>query len=259
MKSKLILFVVFLSLFSVTFSQQSDEKAELILKKAIEKLGGVNYSNVKTIIGRGFLTQFREERPSSESNFLDILVFPNKERTEFKSSGEKTVQTNFDDKGWIFEGGTQTIRDQSKEEIAGFNQSLRTSVDFLLRRNWVGKAKLTYIGRREATLGKRNEVVKLTFEDDFFIEYEFSASENVPMKSMHKKKNAAGEETKEEDRYAQFVEFQGVFFPLVIDHFRNGKQTSRINYQSVEFNKSISDSIFSKPSNPKELKKDLKF
>ena len=38
----------------------------------------------------------------------------------------------------------------------------------------------------------------------------------------------------------------------------NGKQSSRINYETVEFNRSIPDSIFSKPSSAKELKKDLK-
>jgi len=40
----------------------------------------------------------------------------------------------------------------------------------------------------------------------------------------------------------------------VIDHFRNGIQTSRINYESVELNKAVSDSLFTKPANIKAIK-----
>ena len=67
-----------------------------------------------------------------------------------------------------------------------------------------------------------------------------------------------GEEVTEEDRYAQFIDLDGIKAPFIIDRYTNGKQNSRINYESIEFNKSIPDSVFSKPSNPKDLKKDLK-
>ena len=42
--------------------------------------------------------------------------------------------------------------------------------------------------------------------------------------------------------------------PFVIDHFRNGVQTSRINYESIEFNKPLADSLFAKPANIKAIK-----
>ena len=44
----------------------------------------------------------------------------------------------------------------------------------------------------------------------------------------------------------------------LIDRLTDGQQSSRINYESVEFNKKIPDSIFSRPANVKEMKKDLK-
>jgi hypothetical protein len=259
MNRKLLLPLFILLLFGVSLAQTNDEKAALVIKKSIAKLGGDKYLGVKTSVGRGFLTTFRDGEKAAQSTFLDILVFPDKERTEFKSQGEKIVQVNFGGAGWLFEGGTQTIREQSKEEIDGFSKSLRTSIDYLLRGKWTADAKLTYVGRREASLGKRNEVIKLTFTDGFAIEYEFSATDNLPQKSLYKKTTNAGEESKEEDRYAQFLDFQGILIPFIIDHFKDSKQTSRINYESIEFNRTISDSIFTKPSSPKELKKDLKF
>jgi hypothetical protein len=113
------------------------------------------------------------------------------------------------------------------------------------------------VGRRPASLGKRNDVIKLTYADGFAVEFEF-ADDGTPVRSIYKRTNADNVEITEEDRYAQFIDVGGVKAPFIIDRFTNGAQTSRINYDSIEFNKTIPDSIFAKPTNVKELKKDLK-
>ena len=237
---------------------KNDEKAEAIVKKAVENLGGEKYLNAKSQIGRGKFSSLSGGAIASFQNFTDVIAFPDKERTEFKSGGSKTVQTNFGKNGWIFDGDALTIKDQTDEQINNFKRGVRTSLDNLLRGNWRSEgAKLDYVGRRQASLGKRNDVLKLTFDDGFTVEFEFS-DEGVPMKSVYKRANADNEEIKEEDRYAQFVDVGGIKTPFIIDHFSNDAHSSRINYESVEFNKSIPDSIFSKPSNVKDLKKDLK-
>lgn len=255
----LILFVVFLS-YSLTFAQttKTDEKAEAVIKKAVEKLGGEKYLQVKSIIGRGRFSVLSENTVASFQSFVDVIVYPDKERTEFKQGGVKTVQTNAGETGWIFDGAAETINVQNKDQVENFKRGIRTSVDNLLRGYWRGKADLTYLGKRTATLGKRSEVVKLTFADGYAVEFEFS-DEYFPIKASYKRLSAGNVEIKEEDRYAQFVDVQGIKTPFIVDHFTNNAQTSRINYESIEFNKPVSDSIFNKPNSPKELKKDLKF
>jgi len=238
-------------------AQNRDEKAEAILKKAVQILGGDNYLNVKSQIGRGKFSLMREGVIGSFQSFTDVIVYHNKERTEFKSFGTKTVQTNVGDSGWIFDGEAQVINVQNETQVKDFKRGINASLDNLLREHWRGKAALSFVGKREATLGKRNDVIKLTYDDGFAVEFEFSA-DGFPAKAIYKRGNPDGEEQKEEDRYAQFVDFQGIKTPLIIDHFSGSVQTSRINYESMEFNKSIPDSVFAKPTNPKELKKDLK-
>lgn len=236
-----------------------DEKAEAVLKRAVENLGGEKYLRATTQIGRGKFSVLREGALVSFQTFLDVIVFPDKERTEFRVAGGKTVQTNVGDTGWIFDGEAQTINVASKEQIASYKRGVRTSLDYLLRGNWRKEAgaKLQSAGKRQGVLGRRNDVVKLVFADDLTVEFEFS-DEGLPVKSMYKRKNADGEELIEEDRYAQFVEVQGIKTPFIVDHFTNKQQTSRVNYEIVEFNKSVPDSIFAQPKNAKELKKDLK-
>lgn len=252
-------FVLTLSL-TPAFSQDSQpvEYAEGVLQKAVQGLGGDKYLKVTTQVGRGRFSLMKEGVVASFQSFVDVIVFPDKERTEFKGGGVKSVQTNVGNAGWTFDGDAELIKIQSEKQVGDFKRAIRTSLDNLLRGQWRNEATLTYVGKRQATLGKRNEVVKLTYKDGLVVEFEFAADTGLPVKALHSRTDPESEETKEEDRYAQFVDVGGIRSPFIIDRFTNGVHTSRINYESIEYNRSIPDSIFAKPANPKELKKDLK-
>lgn len=238
---------------------QNNEKAEAVIQKAVEKLGGAKYLQIKTIIATGNYTLFRGGTADLPNSFIDVVSLPLKERTEFKQNGSKTIQANFGEGGWIFDAGTQTLRDQNAAEIANFKQSSRTSLDNILRGAWrTENAVLSYVGKRAASIGKRNDVVKLVYSDGFTVEYEFDASEGMPVKSVFDGKDENGAAAKEEERFAQFVDVQGVYTPFIVDRYAGGKQMSRINYSKIEFNKNVPDSIFTKPADVKSLKKDLK-
>ncbi len=238
-------------------TKQADQ-AEAVIKKAIQNVGGEKYLQVRTQIGRGKFSIIRDGGVISFQTFLDVIVFPDKERTEFKGGGTKTIQANNGTTGWVFDGDVQRVKDQDDAQIQNFKRGIRTSLDNLLRGHWRGEATLAYVGRRPATLGKRNDVIKLTYNDGLIVEFEFAADDGLPAKAIYKRIGPDNEEIKEEDRYAQFIDVNGIRAPFIIDRFTNGAQTSRINYESIEYNRSVPDSIFGKPSSAKELKKDLK-
>jgi len=230
------------------------EQAEAVLTKAIQTLGGEKYLNVKTQVGRGKFSIIKDSAVVSFQTFTDVIVYPDKERTDFKGGGSRTVQTNVANSGWVYDGDQELIKAQDEKQIENFKRGIRTSLDYLLRGHWRGQGELSYVGKRPATLGKRNEVIKLTYKDGLVVEFEFAADDGLPQKGSYKRLNADNEEIKEEDRYAQFIDVDGIKTPFIIDRFTGSTQTSRINYQTVEFNKSIPDSIFSKPANAKALK-----
>ena len=103
-------------------------------------------------------------------------------------------------------------------------------------------------------MGKRNDVVRLDFPEGFWVEYEFN-DEGLPMKTVYTTKTKKGAEVAEENRYAQFITTDGILHPFVIDHYRDGKRTYRVNYRDVRFNRSYPDKIFEKPANAKKIKK----
>jgi hypothetical protein len=237
-----------------------DEKSQQIIDAAVAALGGQAYLNVQTVLGRGFYSDFKEGAPQVPSKFVDYLVYPNRERTDFTLSGIKTIQTNDRDTGWTFDGAVKKISDQGPSQIAEFKRTMRASVENILRGWWRNEGGVVkYIGRREAGLAKRNETIRLTYPDGFWIEYEFGAKDGLPAKVIYKRMRkdmdlAEMVETTEEDYLRSYVNIEGVNVPWVIDHFVAGKQTSRINYEQVQFNQKFPDALFAKPDIVKAIK-----
>ncbi|HZN09380.1 MAG TPA: hypothetical protein VFB65_21470 [Pyrinomonadaceae bacterium] len=230
------------------------------MDRAIEVLGGANYLNVKTVIGKGFYTPFADGVPQLPTRFLDYIVYPDRERTEFTSLGIKSIQTNIGDSGWTFDGAVKKLSDQTPTQVEDFKRSMRTGLENLLRGWWQKEGgKIVYVGRREAGLAKRNETIRLTYPNGFWIEYEFGARDGFPAKVIYKRMRKDPEtgdevETTEEDQLLKFITEAGITAPWVIDHFVDGKQTTRINYEAVQYNQPIPDSFFTKPTDVKKIK-----
>jgi len=255
-----MILLLVLSLLLTQTPASVDQKSQEIIDRAIETLGGEKYLNVQTVIGKGFYTTYRDGISQIPARFLDYIAFPDRERTEFTGAGIRTIQTNVGDTGWMFDGAVKKISDQTPAQVEEFKRGLRTGLEYLLRGYWKKEGgKITYVGRREAGVGKRNETIRLTFPDDFWIEYEFGARDGYPAKIIYKRERKdpdSGDmvQANEEDQLFKFITIDGITAPWVIDHCTNGKQTSRINYESVQYNQRFVDNLFTKPADVKSIK-----
>src|SRR5215207_7606503 len=258
----MILFLIFSLILAQTPAPtaSADEKSQQIMNRAIEVLGGEKYLNVQTVIGKGFYTSYRDGMSQIPGRFLDYIAYPDRERTEFVSAGIRTIQTNTGDTGWLFDGAVKKISEQTPAQVEDFKRNMKTGVEYLLRGSWKKDGgKITYVGRREAGVGKRNETIRLTFPDDWWIEYEFGARDGLPAKIIYpreRKDPDSGDmvEMIEEDHLFKFITIDGVTAPWVIDHFIKGKQTSRIAYEQVQYNQRFADNLFAKPADVKSIK-----
>ncbi|HYN83643.1 MAG TPA: hypothetical protein VER32_00200 [Pyrinomonadaceae bacterium] len=234
---------------------KADAKAEEVLRRAVEAMGGPAYLAVNSVVSRGNYTPYADGAATLPVKFTDYLVFPDRERVEFKGSALRSVETYTRDGGWIYDGAKLTLKDATPDQMRGFRTALRTSLDNALRGWWRAEgAELAYVGRREAGLARRNEVVRITYPDGFSVEFEFGARDGLPSKVVYRKAGAGGEEAEEEDRYAQFLSVGGVTVPFVVDHFRAGTQSSRVNYEAIEFNRPVPDALFAKPADARSFK-----
>src|SRR4051812_3245777 len=122
------LFGILLSLILFSSAQclYAQTRADAIIQKAIQNLGGGKYLSVKSQIGHGKFSLFKDNTVVSFQNFVDVIVFPDKERTEFRGGKGRTVQVNTGAGGWIFDGDAERLKDQDEGQIKGFKQGLRT-------------------------------------------------------------------------------------------------------------------------------------
>lgn len=232
-------------------------EAEKIIEKAVSALGGSAYLNAANLVGEGKLSVLNQGRIGSYMSFVDVIVFPDRERTDFDERGSKTVQVNIGDTGWIYEEHLEKFGPQTEKQIEGFKRAIRSGVDHLLRGHWKGKAELSYVGRRPSTLGKRNDVVRLDFDDGFWVEYEFDDG-GIPMKTVFSSMSDEGLEITDELRFGRYLKTGGISYPSVVDRYTNGVHVYRATYESMEYNKRLPDDIFTKPDDPKKLRKKLK-
>jgi hypothetical protein len=233
----------------------ADEKSEQVIAKAVAALGGARYLNVTSLSSNGNFTAYLDGQAGPFYSFADYILYPDNERTEFKTNGVRTVQANTGMTGWTYAGDTKVIKDMKPDQVQDFQWFvLRTSFENLLRGAWRKEgATVKHVGRREAGLGRRNEALRLLYPDGFLAEFEFS-SDGLPAKVSYTKKNGEGEEGKEEDRLAQWVDFDGIKAPMIVDHYREKVQMSRVNYKTIEFNKPMAASFFARPASSKEIK-----
>ncbi len=104
---------------------KSDEKAEAILAKAVQNMGGDKYLKATSQYGRGKFSVIKDNAVVSFQTFIDLLVYPDKERTEFKGGGNRTVQTNSGNTGWTFDAGNSLIKEQNEAQVREFKRGIR--------------------------------------------------------------------------------------------------------------------------------------
>ena len=225
--SKLISLILFLLFAAASCAAQTsaapaaspDDKAEKIVQRGIQAVGGDRYLSLKTVTGRGFFTEYKDGVSTIPTRFVDYISYPDKERTEFTSLHQ--IQANFGEQGWSFDGAAKTLKDQTADQLEDFKIGMRTGFENLMRGWWRKQdATLSYVGRREAGLAHRNETVRLTYPDGFWIEYEFSATDGLPAKALYQRKHKKPdsdelEDVPEEDHLLRFITIDDVLEDLI--------------------------------------------
>ena len=229
-------------------------KATALVRDVIVARGGEAYLNISTLESRGQYTPFEKGISGDPTPFVDYIVYPGRERTEFGKGDTKFIQCNSETANWVYDASQRMIRDQKEEQVKQFLQGARYDLDNLLRAaSKQADVKLVYLGRREAWRNTFSEAIRVDFIDGGTATLHIDPRSKLPM--MVEYKTIAEQGTmNSEVRYFRWVDFGGIKFPTIQDTYRNGKQTARVGFDTVSFNVSIPDKLFAKPSNIKEVK-----
>jgi hypothetical protein len=252
------------ALFSLTaFAQKADPKdpknAELgvqLIKQAIEARGGARFLSFKTLEAQGQFTPFDKGAPATPVQFTDWIVFPDKERTDFGKGKKKNrkIQVNVGKTGWVYDGDAETLKDQTEKQIQAFLDELEFNIDRILRGGWQEPGVVVrFAGREELRPGERADVVSIELKPEQVIYLWLDRTAHLPISLIYEK-SGEGRLIKNEVRFNQYVSYDGVKFPNIVDYYRDGFQETRANYQSIKLDVPISDEIFAKPASVKAIK-----
>jgi len=229
--------------------------AELI-KQAVQARGGERFLNFTNIMTTGMYTQFLKGLSQIPTPFVDLIAYPDKERTEFGKGKKKNrrIQVNVGKTGWFYDGDAETLKDQTDKQIEEYLESVEFDIDRLLRAAAKGDGvEVGFAGREETRPGERADAVAIRFKSDQTAYLLLDSQTHLPM-SLSYEKTEDGKLIKQETRYNQYVDYDGVKFPNIVDFFRDNVQTVRVNIEAIKLNTQVKDELFAKPANAKAVK-----
>src|SRR5215471_18015789 len=149
-------------------AQEADEndpaKATALVRDAIAARGGDTYLKIHSLESRGQYTPFDKAVSGDPQPFVDYVMYPARERTEFGKGDTKFIQANSESANWVYDGTQRMIRDQKEEQIKQFQIGARYDLENLLRTaSRQEGVKLFYLGRREVWHNTFSEAVRVEF------------------------------------------------------------------------------------------------
>ncbi|MCG3159942.1 MAG: hypothetical protein JMDDDDMK_00968 [Acidobacteria bacterium] len=250
-------------LFAITaHAQKADpndprnaERGAEMVKQAVQARGGERFLSYTSIMSTGMFTPFDKGMSQIPVQFVDWIVYPDKERTEFGKGKKKNrrIQVNVGKTGWVYDGEAETLKDQTDKQIEEHLDGLEFDIDRILRA--VSKdpgIEVKFAGREEIRPGERADVVSIKLKSEQIVYLWLDRQTHLPMSLIYEKNDNGL--TKHETRYFQYIDYDGVKFPNIVDYYRDGVQSSRVNIQSVKLNAPVSDELFTKPASVKAIK-----
>jgi hypothetical protein len=230
------------------------EKAAALIRATIAARGGAKYLNVQTMVSRGQYTPFQKGKTAIPQRFVDYIVYPDKERTEFGSGDTRRIQTNVGSTGWEYNAESKLVRDQKEDEIKFYLQLTRYDIDAIIRHGWHDQdAKLVYIGRKEVWTETFAEAIRVDFSDGGYETIYFDRQTKLPLENEYKVITEDGTKT-EYVRYYQWLDYDGVKFAHIQDAYRDNTQIARTYFESVKLNETVPEKLFTKPASAKDVK-----
>lgn len=230
------------------------EKAQEILDRTIEALGGEKFLNVRDIKRRGRLYNFsRGQLASPGSRFLDYIKFPAMERLEIGKGG-KIVYLNNNDQGWELD--RQGVREQSPEQVQNFQEANQRDFEYLLRFRLKEEDLQLYYLDREFVDNRPAHVVELVDEENRSVTVVVDARTYLPMQLRYRRRDAvSGEWSDVVEFYGKYVNVQGVQTPMHLTRQRDGNRTLEVYFSQVEYNTGMADELFTRASLEKRWEK----
>jgi len=228
---------------SIPVDQENVHKAKALLDQMIEALGGNAYLNIEDISQEGRSYGFH----LGESEGVGVLFwrfykFPDRDRVELTKKRD-VAYVYRGDKG--FEITYKGTRSDDPKAVSDYLRRREYSLDWVIRK-WLSQPgiALFYEGHTIAAQ-KDTEQVTIINANNQSVTLYIDTATHLPVKKTFSWRDPTDQQRNIEDEvFDNYRPVQGVMTPFSVTRFYNGDMSNQRFFNSVNYNKGLSDSLF---------------
>jgi len=239
--------------------QESARKARGLLDQAIQALGGQAYLHIQDVSQQGRTFSFHMGEPEGVGvQFWRFSRYPDKDRIELTKKRDWTIIYNGNQGYETTYKGTSAV---DPKDLVDYVRRRDFSLDHVLR-EWLKQPgiALFYEGSTVAAQKDTQRVTIMTAQNQAVTLY-IDSKTFLPVKKTYSWRDPTDQQRNIEDEvYDNYRPAQGIMTPFDITRFYNGDMSNQRFLTSVEYNKGLSDSLFTAsvsydPNRPPATKK----
>ncbi len=219
-----------------------DPKAQLVLDKAIQALGGTNFLAIKTLTTRGRAYAISKGETSGLAPFESVVEYPDKRRFSY---GEKkpVILINNGDQAW--EVDRYGVIRQTAEQARRWQFSNRYSLENLLRLRIHEPGWLVQDGGEDFVDSVAVYVLDLFDTNGVHLKLYVQKSTFLPARISYRVQDPDTREWDEySDAYGDYQKVQEILTPMHIARFLNGERVSELFRSFALYNRPLPPSTF---------------
>jgi hypothetical protein len=225
----------------------SAAKAQDILAKAVDALGGPVYLAMRTSDCTGRYAQF--EHSGQLGAFITIHALkemPDKYRVEYNPKG--TVVDLYSGKqGWTLDRGG--VSELPADSVADYLESLQTDINLILRYRLKDPTLTFRYGGVDVVDVTEVEWVEIADQQDRTIRVAFNRLTHLPVRTVVIKRDPETHEpVRKSTYYSSYHSIDGIQTAFSTASFRDDRPTSQLFYESCQFNTTLPPDEFARAS-----------
>jgi hypothetical protein len=219
-----------------------DPKAQELLDRAIQALGGPAFLRFKTLTARGRAFAIEDESTVGLAPYVSSTQYPDKRRFSY-GKNPPVVLINNGDAAWELD--RYGLIKQTPEQAQRWKIANRYNLENLLRVRIHEPGVLIQAGGVDFVDNVPTLKVELTEADGTHVTLDLNRQTYLPVRISYRAKNPKTEDWDDfADVYGDYQEVQGIMTPKHITRFVNGERVSETFRNSVRYDEDYPPNYF---------------
>jgi Ni/Co efflux regulator RcnB len=219
-----------------------DPKAQQLLDRAIQALGGKAFLSSKTLTTKGRIYAIRDESTAGLAPFQSHIQYPDKRRFSYGKT-PPVILINNGDKGWEID--RYGLIDLPKEQLQRWIASNRYSLENLLRERLNDPGILVLTSGVDFVDNVPTQGIEITEAGGTNVRLDLSRQTFLPIRISYQVRNLkTGDSDDYADVYADYKPFDGIQTPMHITRYVNGERVGETFRNSAHYNEDYPANYF---------------